>query len=58
MARTTQLTDAELIGHFQQGTPDVEQIEALLRTDSVQVIADALSAPGRKEPAGRRRSSP
>ena len=53
MARTTRLTDAELIGHFEQGTPDVEQIEALLGPDSVQVIADALSVPGHKEPAGQ-----
>ena len=53
MASTTRLTDAELIGHFQRVTLGGEQIEGLLRPDSVQVIADALHVPGRKEPPGQ-----
>lgn len=53
MAGTTQLTDAELIDHFQRVTLGGEQIEGLLRPDSVQVIADALHVPGRKEPPGQ-----
>jgi Trypsin-like peptidase domain len=53
MARTTRLTDAELIGQFQQVTLGDEQLEALLQPDSTQIIADALEVPGRKEPLGQ-----
>ena len=53
MASTTRLTDAELIGHFQQVTLGGQQVEALLGPNSPQAIADALEVPGRKEPPGQ-----